>query len=325
MRAKTRQNLSRYLLITQIAIYVFITLHAILWYVFGVHILTKLCPFVFQEQVGRLELNFTILFWVLILISTLFVGRAFCAWGCMFGAYQDFVYRFTKLLKIKPIKNKLTRWLFRFILIILTIGFVLSNKFFWPAFFWFTAAAVLIGLVLWMFLEKSDKSPHTIPKYILFAQYLGGIVALWIALNVFQKGFTFVFDKYSVFYDENWIVQIGLILIIALSISLVEKRVFCKYLCPVGMVLRLTSAIPFPVKFKVRSNGVKCSKCGRCNRECLMGLSPMDEINQYGMIKNPNCINCLACVSNCPKAAIDFRLNDSIATKDQKVKSDVEA
>ncbi|HEX9059875.1 MAG TPA: 4Fe-4S binding protein [Clostridia bacterium] len=309
MRTKTKRNLTKYLLISQVSIYAFIILHAVLWYVFGIHVLTKLCPFLFADQVGRLELNFAILFWVLIFISTLFAGRAFCAWGCMFGAYQDFVQRLVKILKIKPVSNKLGKWLLRFILILLTIGFILSNKNFWPSFYWFLATTILIGLITWNLFEKGNpkKNPHTLPKYILLVQYLGGIIALWFSLNIFQKGFSFVFDKYSVFHDENWVVQIALAAVIALSIGLIEKRVFCRYLCPVGMVLRLTSSIPFPKKFKVRATGSKCSQCGICNRECLMGLNPMEEINKYGVVTDPNCINCLACVSKCPKDAIDFK------------------
>jgi hypothetical protein len=82
-----------------------------------------------------------------------------------------------------------------------------GNKNYWPSLFWFAAASVLIGMVIWFFLEKrkAPRNINTLPKYILFVQYLGGIIALWITLNAFQKGFTFVFDKYPVFYDENWL------------------------------------------------------------------------------------------------------------------------
>jgi len=31
---------------------------------------------------------------------------------------------------------------------------------------------------------------NTLARYILLAQFLGGIIASWILLNVFQKGFT---------------------------------------------------------------------------------------------------------------------------------------
>lgn len=309
MDVKVKKNLGKYLLIAQISIYAFIILHSILWYVFGIHVLTKLCPFTFATQVGSLELNFTILFWTLVFGSTLFLGRAFCAWGCMFGAYQDFVSRVTKTLRIKPIKSKYGRWLLAFIVTLLIVSFILTNQNYWPSLYWFAAMTVFAGMTVWWLVEKdkSVKNLLTLPKYIYVAQYLGGIIALWITLNVFQKGFTFVFEKYGVFADEQWVALFLLAALVALGIVTVEKRVFCKYLCPVGMVLRFTSAIPFPKKYKVRATGEQCIQCGKCNKECMMGLKPMEEIDKYGVVKDPNCINCLACVSTCPKNVLDFK------------------
>jgi len=63
-QSKVKRNLSSALLITQISIYAFIILHAIVWHVFGIHVLSKLCPFVFGDQVGNLEFNWVIVFWI---------------------------------------------------------------------------------------------------------------------------------------------------------------------------------------------------------------------------------------------------------------------
>lgn len=324
MREEKKKRLGKYLIISQLSVYVFIILHSILWYVFNIHILTKLCPFVFAEQIGSLEFNFAILFWAAVLISTLFVGRSFCAWGCMFGAFQDFVGRLAKVLKIKPIKNKFGRWALRFIVFALLIYYVLFNQYYWPSLFWFIVMISIIGLVIWRFREKdaSLKNLHTLPKYIYFSQFLGGIIATWISLNVFQKGFTFVFDKYDVFYD----MPVGILPLLALFaavvafvVAFIEKRFFCKYLCPVGLLLRFMSAIPFAKRYKVRATSEKCIKCGKCNKECLMGITPMEEINEHGVVKDPNCINCLACVSVCPKNAIDFTNNFNKLNADTKV------
>lgn len=83
------------------------------------------------------------------------------------------------------------------------------------------------------------------------------------------------------------------------------------------------SAIPFPYKFKVRATNEKCIKCGKCNKECLMELKPMEEINDHGVVKSPNCINCLVCVSTCPKNAIDFTVNQkTIDNNELKIKGD---
>lgn len=308
MNVKTKKNLGRNLLITQIFIYAFITVHSVLWYVFHIHVLTKLCPFVFGEQIGSLEFNFAMIFWVLVFISTLFLGRAFCAWGCMFGAFQDFASRLSKKLKIKPLETRKGKWLFRFVVLAALLGYLLTTKNYWPTLFWFTALVVTVGFLTWLLLGRKsvDKSLNTLPKYILLVQYLGGIIALWISLSVFQKGITFVFDKYELFSANELPAQIALATFIAFCIAFVEKRVFCKYLCPIGMLLRLTSAIPFPKKFKVRATSEKCIQCGKCNKECLMGIDPMGEINRHQEVKDPNCINCLQCVASCPKNAIDF-------------------
>lgn len=114
-------------------------------------------------------------------------------------------------------------------------------------------------------------------------------------------------NKYPVFYDEQWIAQFALAAFVALGIVLVDKRVFCRFLCPIGMTLRVTSAIPFPKKYRVRAANGGCIECGKCNRECPMGVKPMEEIGQYGKVKNPNCIRCMACVSACPKDVLDFK------------------
>ncbi len=309
MSIKIKKNLKRNLLIAQISIYIFIVFHSILWYVFGIHVLTKLCPFVLADQVGSLELNFAILFWILVFCSALFLGRAFCAWGCMFGAYQDYISRVAQKLKIEPTKNKYGIWLAKFLIAFIFIINITSNENYWPSLFWFIVIIILAGLIMWRFAEKGPavRNIQFLPKYVLLAQYLGGIIALWISLNVFQKGFTFVYDKYDVFHGAHWISQITFVTMIAFTIAALEKRVFCKYLCPIGMILRLLSAIPFPKKYKVRATGEKCVKCGECNKECMMGLNPMEEINANGLVKNPNCINCLVCISECPQNAIDFK------------------
>jgi len=265
MKERTKKRLTKYLLITQIGIYGFIVLHSILWHVLGIHVLTKLCPFVFREQMGSLEFNLNIIFWFLIFCSTLFVGRAFCAWGCMFGAYQDFVSRLAKKLKIKPL-NKAGKWIMRIIVAFILTCYVLivnpESPMYWPTLFWFTAAIILIGLIIWLLVEKKTATEKfiTIPKYIFFSWYLGGIVAAWIALNVFQKGITFVFDKYKILDSSPiiWGFLIFIAILVAIGVLTGTKRMFCRYLCPVGLVLRFMSAIPFPYKFKVRATNEKC-------------------------------------------------------------------
>lgn len=205
-------------------------------------------------------------------------------------------------------KSRLGKWILRLSIIIIIAGYISANTMYWPSFFWFTVMAVVIGAVIWFVMERNKTSNkiETLPRYIHFAQYLGGIVALWISLNVFHKGFTLAFDKYPVFYDLQW----GLLLVLALvtiGILVGEKRMFCKFLCPIGVILTFLNAIPFRAKYRVRTINNECIKCGKCNKECLMGIKPMEDIEKWEVVKDENCINCLSCVAHCPKDAIDFK------------------
>jgi len=211
IKPESRRNFSKALLITQISIYLFIILHSITWHVFGIHILSKVCPFIFADEVGNLDFNWTIIIWILIFGSALFLGRAFCAWGCMFGAYQDFVSRIAAKLKSKTVTSKFRPW------IIGTIGFLFVGarlvsvkmvwpSLSWPSLFWYIVIFISAGIIVWMLVEKKTSRQNliTLPKYIWVGRYLGGIVVTWIALNVFQTGITFAFDKYGILDNENW-------------------------------------------------------------------------------------------------------------------------
>jgi polyferredoxin len=298
-------------LITQLSIYAFIIIHSIAWYVFGWHYLTKLCPGKFALHVGNLELNFNVLFWGLIFISTLFVGRAFCGWGCMWGAYQDFVSRAFMKLKIQGIKGKSGPWILGFLIIFSGLPFLTEGTPPWPAMFWFLVLVIISGLGLWWAIERKSpkKNINTVPRYILLVQFLGGIVSSWILLNVFQKGFSFAFDKYGVLDDYRSLVGI-LFVVLGFGLTIVgvavEKRFFCKHVCPYGLLLRFLSAIPFSKRRRVRITGEQCSRCAQCNKSCPMGIDTMEEINTFGMVKSPECINCLRCVAKCPKYTLDF-------------------
>jgi polyferredoxin len=314
MKLKTKNNLKRNLLITQVSIYLFIILHSISWHVFGLHWITKLCPTAFAEHLGDLEFNFNVVFWILIFISTLFWGRAFCAWGCMFGAFQDFISRLITKLKMKPIRNKFGIWLLGFAILIQLLPTFFKNKISWPTLFWFAILIIFIGLIIFRITEKEFgfNNLFKLPKYIQLASYLGGIVSMWIVLNIFQKGFSLAFDKYGILDEYNKtsgiIFVIGTVSLTSAGL-LVEKRFFCKYLCPYGLLLRFSSLIPFSKRYKIKATEAQCTECTKCNKECLMDIKPMEEIVKYGEIKNPECINCLQCVTSCPKTVLDFTNN----------------
>lgn len=85
-----------------------------------------------------------------------------------------------------------------------------------------------------------------------------------------------------------------------LLLNLVERRFWCRYLCPLGALVGLLSKFSWTKRF-VNQNS--CIGCGDCAKECTMGaISPARDFTS----DPAECILCMDCPSPCPKTAISF-------------------
>jgi len=55
------------------------------------------------------------------------------------------------------------------------------------------------------------------------------------------------------------------------GLSFIQKRFWCKFLCPVGAILALTDRFSF---LKVKLPAATCLRCGRCEKVCSMDIAP---------------------------------------------------
>jgi len=88
---------------------------------------------------------------------------------------------------------------------------------------------------------------------------------------------------------ETGAVVIG-VLVVA---SLFVQNFWCRYLCPYGALLGITSLLS-PVR--IRRNEESCIDCGKCAKACPSAL-PVDKLVT---IKSAECTGCLECVAVCP-------------------------
>lgn len=93
---------------------------------------------------------------------------------------------------------------------------------------------------------------------------------------------------------ENAVIYVvGIILAFVLG----DSRAFCKYLCPAGALMTLTS--PRSI-IKIEKNNRKCLRCRRCEDICPMGVPVLNYISAGQRVSHPECILCTECVKQCP-------------------------
>ena len=80
-----------------------------------------------------------------------------------------------------------------------------------------------------------------------------------------------------------------------------DRRFFCKYLCPVSLVMIPSSKLSL---IKIKPTGNKCIECGACNKNCPMDIDVMSFIKENKKVNHPECILCSDCKNVCPTKAI---------------------
>ena len=70
-----------------------------------------------------------------------------------------------------------------------------------------------------------------------------------------------------------------------------EKRAFCRYICPLGLILGFFNRVSI---LQIKLNQNKCISCSACKKHCPMGIDPVKEVNSI------ECIKCGDCVRVCP-------------------------
>ncbi len=85
-----------------------------------------------------------------------------------------------------------------------------------------------------------------------------------------------------------------IVILAILVFSLFLKNFWCRYLCPYGALIGLFSALG-PIHIK--RDEKKCAHCAICEERCPVSI----EITEKRLIKTPECIGCLECISSCPK------------------------
>jgi polyferredoxin len=250
-------NMQRLRLFSRVFLTVFMIVHVYSWYVFGIQVAGSIGIEAFFSGLSRGVVNMGFIFWILVFISTLFLGRAFCGWFCWFGGYIELVeWGITDKLKIK-LPNRLPLYL---------------------------GAIPFVGLAL---------------------KINSAFLVNWIK-NV-PSSFTFILADVEPWGGQQTGVSILITLIVYAPVLfyVFGHRAWCRYLCPIGALLKVFSFVGLG---KVRLRNDDCIGCETCNRTCDMQVDVVGELKNHGEVRDLNCIRCFKCTDMCPQDAISFSL-----------------
>jgi polyferredoxin len=134
-------------------------------------------------------------------------------------------------------------------------------------------------------------------RYLYFGLSLAVVLVLWFGLGYRVGGHSATAFYWllggNIFYYASGI---------ALAYLLKDNRAFCKYVCPITAVLKISSRFSL---LKVAGDAETCNECGACVKVCPMDIRIPEYIKNGQRVLSTECIFCLECTNTCPKGVLD--------------------
>ncbi|MBT3316230.1 MAG: 4Fe-4S binding protein [Anaerolineae bacterium] len=183
---------------------------------------------------------------------SLLAGRAFCGWMCPIGTLQDMLAGWAQRLSGGG-KHQIR-------------GKRSKAKF------------------------PMELSPE-VDKWARYLKYLVLLVVLIASVWTVYPPLRDICPARALFSFELGEPLLVSVLITFIITSLLIKRFWCKYLCPLGAFLAITNKFA-PLRVTIDKNS--CTGCARCEAECPVDIPAIPE-----NMRNLECVQCLECVETC--------------------------
>jgi len=219
---------------------------------------------------------------LLTIVVTLVLGRVFCGWFCPMGTTIDLFERLVlrgprskapdqaRLDRIRPAKY------------VLLVGMI---------------AGALLSFQPALFLDPISLVQRSFMASVHAPIYNTAQGARNVALRPLRnRDIRIQAGKEPLVYRGGplILVMFGTVL----GLSALQKRFWCRHLCPLGALLAIVSKLPV----LRRSASSACTGCMRCERDCKMGC-----IQSKGeSYRSRECILCYNCQAICPTSAVSF-------------------
>lgn len=237
------------------------------------------------------------LLWSLvILLPTLFLGRFFCGWICPMGTLQHFFGNTpseSKRGKQRIESNRYKRW--QTIKYVVLIAGLIAACFGSLVLGWLDPFSLLvrsIGLALlpaFNFAVRAALMP-------LEHSHVAVIKATGAAVHGFLQAT--VLDFRQTHFAQGLV--LGILFLVILAASLRVTRLWCRSICPLGALLGAVSRYSV---LGLHKDEETCNRCNRCLLHCQGGDSPQGGAPW----RKAECLMCMNCVGACPEHSLSFR------------------
>ena len=237
------------------------------------------------------------LLWSLvILLPTLFLGRFFCGWICPMGTLQHFVANMpseAKRGKQRIDSNRYKRW--QTVKYVVLLAGLVAALFGSMAIGWLDPFSLLVrsfGLAIlpaFNFAVRVVLAPLE-GSHIAVIKSIGGVTHAALQF--------LVLDFRQAHFAQG--LGLGILFIAILAASLRVTRLWCRSICPLGALLGAVSRWSI---LGLQKDASSCDKCNRCLMHCQGGDDPIGGAPW----RKAECLMCMNCVGSCPHDSLEFR------------------
>jgi len=149
-------------------------------------------------------------------------------------------------------------------------------------------------------------------KYVIWLIWIIGIIICFmfskqaLTVDIFYQ----TDHGVSVSNIYGFIIYYGIVFLIFIPSVVFGKRIFCHYFCWMAPFMVIGSKLGNMLHIKhlgLVANKDACINCHICDKGCPMSLNVAEKV-QTETMEDKECILCGACVDNCPKKVIAYKM-----------------
>ncbi|MBA3007853.1 MAG: 4Fe-4S binding protein [Proteobacteria bacterium] len=224
---------------------------------------------------------------VVTLLLTLILGRFFCGWVCPMGTLLDGCH--TMASPQGQGRERKYRFLKFYLL-----GFLLVGAWFGLPLAGYVDPFSILVRSLALAVDPALNALATTFFTYTYEQAPAWVNGLTEPLYTFLKATILPFNQK--YYDLTVLSLV--ILLVVFLLERLERRFFCRNICPLGALFAVTARFSL---LRGRA-GTKCGTCRNCRDVCRMGA-----IDEERNISPLDCNLCLDCIHHCPGNKISFQ------------------